>query len=128
MVVSPWRRLMEIVASCITASPHLEYYLHWSLAILQYHGEAAKQAGSSLLGALRAIHKSVGAHRDALVKLCVRALGVWGVRLGAPVSFVHVPWWTSALGTVMLIGAAPHPIPPCAPPINPSPPPPHPQV
>ena len=63
--------MMEVIAESITASPHLEYFMHWSLAILQYHGEACKQAGSALLGALRAIHKSVGAHRDALVKLCV---------------------------------------------------------
>jgi hypothetical protein len=65
----PHLRLLEAVAEAIATSPHLEFYLQWSLAVLQHHGEACRQAGSSLLGALRAVHKSIGSHRDALVKL-----------------------------------------------------------
>lgn len=62
--------LMDLVAAKIAASPHVEFFMRWSLAILQHHGRYVQEHPAALLGSVRQLQKSVLSHRDALAKLC----------------------------------------------------------
>ncbi|TMW63776.1 hypothetical protein Poli38472_002717 [Pythium oligandrum] len=64
------KRLMELLAKQIDASPHLEFYLQWSLAILNTHGSKLRDEPSGFLSTLRALQKSVARHLHDLAKIC----------------------------------------------------------
>jgi periodic tryptophan protein 2 len=66
-------RLLEVVAARLApgpaGSPHLEFTLRWALALLQTHGRAVRERPLVFGGAVRALHRAIVAHRDALGKL-----------------------------------------------------------
>lgn len=66
------KRLLALLAKKMDASPHLEFYLQWSLAVLNAHGAKMRaDSSSSFLATLRALQKSVARHLTDLAKLYV---------------------------------------------------------
>lgn len=64
------KRLMELLAKKIDASPHLEFYLQWSLALLNTHGTKLRDEPSDFMATLRALQKSIARHLNDLAKIC----------------------------------------------------------
>ncbi|RLN88130.1 hypothetical protein BBJ28_00008100 [Nothophytophthora sp. Chile5] len=67
------QRLLQLLAKRLDRSPHLEFYLQWSLAVLNTHGQMLRDdAGSSsaCLPTLRALQKSIARHLHDLAKIC----------------------------------------------------------
>jgi len=56
------KRLLELLGKRLQASPHIEYYLRWSLAILNSHGPMLREHSTEFLGTLRALQKSLAIH------------------------------------------------------------------
>ena len=52
--------MMQSLSECMGKSVHFEFYVTWCESILLGHGSYLKHSGTSLLSALRAIHKAVG--------------------------------------------------------------------
>lgn len=71
-------RALAFCAGAVASSPHLEYNLQWSLALLQAHGRAIRAGSAATLGALRTLQKNVLAHQSALAPMCVRARAQYG--------------------------------------------------
>jgi len=75
-------RLLEFVAARLApgpasgspagSSPHLEYYLAWALALLQSHGRALRERAALFGGPMRALQRSLLAHRESLCRLTER--------------------------------------------------------
>jgi periodic tryptophan protein 2 len=63
------KRLMELLAKKIDTSPHLEFYLQWSLAILNTHGTKLRDEPSDFMTTLRALQKSIARHLHDLAKM-----------------------------------------------------------
>jgi periodic tryptophan protein 2 len=63
------KRLMELLAKRIDTSPHLEFYLLWSLALLNIHGFKIQQNSNEFMSTLRALQKSITRHLSDLAKL-----------------------------------------------------------
>ncbi|CCI41839.1 unnamed protein product [Albugo candida] len=67
------KRLLGVLATQIDQSPHLEFYLQWSLAILNTHGAKLRDHDSgnqSFRSALRSLQKSVLQHLSDLARVC----------------------------------------------------------
>ncbi|RHY31289.1 hypothetical protein DYB32_003624 [Aphanomyces invadans] len=64
------KRLMALLAKGLTDSPHLEYYLTWSLAILNAHGPIIDAHSVEFLSTLRALQKSLVTHFNDLSRVC----------------------------------------------------------
>uniref|UniRef100_K3X6G0 Small-subunit processome Utp12 domain-containing protein n=1 Tax=Globisporangium ultimum (strain ATCC 200006 / CBS 805.95 / DAOM BR144) TaxID=431595 RepID=K3X6G0_GLOUD len=64
------KRLMQLLAKRIDKSPHLEFYLQWSLAILNAHGAKLRDDPSEFLTTFRALQKSITHHLHDLAKIC----------------------------------------------------------
>lgn len=67
-------RLLEIIAEKLSlespkATPHLEFFFAWALALLQTHGSAIKERISVFGPPLRALQKAMLSCRDSLGKL-----------------------------------------------------------
>lgn len=65
------KRLLELLAKRIDASPHLEFYLQWSLAVLNAHGAKLRDDPSDFLATFRALQKSIMHHLTDLAKMYV---------------------------------------------------------
>lgn len=65
------KRLMELLAKRIDKSPHLEFYLQWSLAVLNAHGAKLRDDPSDFLATFRALQKSIAYHLSDLAKMYV---------------------------------------------------------
>lgn len=66
------KRLMQLLAKRIDKSPHLEFYLQWSLAVLNAHGAKLRDDPSDFLTTFRALQKSIAHHLSDLAKMYVR--------------------------------------------------------
>ncbi|TYZ61160.1 hypothetical protein PybrP1_012376 [[Pythium] brassicae (nom. inval.)] len=64
------KRLLQLLAKRIDASPHLEFYLQWSLAVLNAHGAKLRDDPGDFLATFRALQKSVTHHLTDLAKIC----------------------------------------------------------
>mmetsp|Transcript_13043 Transcript_13043/g.19250 ORF Transcript_13043/g.19250 Transcript_13043/m.19250 type:complete len:929 (-) Transcript_13043:181-2967(-) len=64
------QRLMFVLARQMAESPHLGYYLKWSLALLTHHGAFMKANSTAFSSAFRSLHKSLLRHQQDLFKLC----------------------------------------------------------
>merc|ERR1712070_611050 len=66
-------RLMNTIAKVMGTSPHVQYYLSWSLEMLKTHGIHMDKQRSSFLRAFRAMHKIVQTKHDDLQPESVHA-------------------------------------------------------
>ncbi|KAH7470736.1 hypothetical protein PRIC2_001242 [Phytophthora ramorum] len=67
------QRLLQLLAKRLEKSPHLEFYLQWSLAVLNTHGQTLRDDPSSsatCLPTLRSLQKSIARHLQDLAKIC----------------------------------------------------------
>ncbi|CAI5731041.1 unnamed protein product [Peronospora destructor] len=67
------QRLLQLLAKRMERSPHLEFYLQWSLAVLNTHGQTLRDDPSSsatYLPTLRSLQKSIARHLQDLAKIC----------------------------------------------------------
>lgn len=68
-------RFLDVCATKLApgtaASPYVEFFLRWTLALLTAHGRAFKERPSYFQASLRNIHKALLAHKDALSKMYV---------------------------------------------------------
>jgi len=70
------QRLLQLLAKRMERSPHLEFYLQWSLAVLNTHGQTLRDDPSSsatCLPTLRSLQKSIARHLQDLAKMYVAA-------------------------------------------------------
>jgi len=63
-------RLMNTIAKIMETSPHVQYYLSWSLEMLKTHGVHMDKQRSSFMRAFRAMHKTVQTKHDELKTIC----------------------------------------------------------
>ena len=63
-------RLMNTIAKVMETSPHVQYYLSWSLELLKTHGVHMDKQRSSFMRAFRAMHKIVQTKHDELKTIC----------------------------------------------------------
>lgn len=59
-------RLMQFLATITSDSPHLEFYLHWCLELLQTHGQLMDRHRSTFMRSFRAMHKAIQMRQDDL--------------------------------------------------------------
>ncbi|RLN47576.1 hypothetical protein BBJ29_005926 [Phytophthora kernoviae] len=67
------QRLLQLLAKRLERSPHLEFYLQWSLAVLNTHGQTLRDdpaSSSTCLPTLRSLQKSIARHLHDLAKIC----------------------------------------------------------
>jgi periodic tryptophan protein 2 len=55
----PLEILLQVISTMIDESPHLEFYIHWSLVLLQLNGFMIECNRSIYLRVLRALHKAI---------------------------------------------------------------------
>lgn len=63
------KRLLALIAKRIDQSPHLEFYLQWSLAILNSHGGHVNEQSSEYITTLRAMQKSLSHQLSDLARM-----------------------------------------------------------
>jgi periodic tryptophan protein 2 len=63
-------RLMNTIAKVMETSPHVQYYLSWSLEMLKTHGVHMDKQRSSFMRAFRAMHKIVQTKHDEVKTIC----------------------------------------------------------
>ncbi|KAE9361990.1 Periodic tryptophan protein 2 [Phytophthora fragariae] len=67
------QRLLQLLAKRMDRSPHLEFYLQWSLAVLNTHGQTLRDdpaSSATCLPTLRSLQKSIARHLQDLAKIC----------------------------------------------------------
>ncbi|CAI5742767.1 unnamed protein product [Hyaloperonospora brassicae] len=67
------QRLLQLLAKRMECSPHLEFYLQWSLSVLNTHGQTLRDdscSSATCLPTLRSLQKSVARHLQDLAKIC----------------------------------------------------------
>lgn len=64
------QRLLMFLAKGLEQSPHLEYYLTWTRAVLRAHGTELRQQSSEFLSTFRSLQKALSIHLHDLSKLC----------------------------------------------------------
>lgn len=64
------KRLLALLAKRMATSPHLEFYLQWSLAVLNAHGAKLRDDPTEFLATFRALQKSIAHHLSDLAKVC----------------------------------------------------------
>ena len=84
------KRLLMLVAKRIDASPHLEFYLQWSLAVLNAHGAKLRNESTEFLATLRSLQKSIAHHVHDLAKVYVWCGGGGERDKGSWVLYVYV--------------------------------------
>jgi len=63
-------RLMNTIAKVMENSPHVQYYLCWSLELLKTHGVHMDKQRASFLRAFRAMYKVIQTKHDELKTIC----------------------------------------------------------
>lgn len=63
-------RLLQLLATLLDESPHLEFYLQWTLELLQKHGSSLNRNRGTYLRAFRALYKAVASKQKDLQTLC----------------------------------------------------------
>mmetsp|Transcript_48733 Transcript_48733/g.49507 ORF Transcript_48733/g.49507 Transcript_48733/m.49507 type:complete len:99 (+) Transcript_48733:339-635(+) len=61
---------MNTIAKVMETSPHVQYYLSWSLEMLKTHGVHMDKQRSSFMRAFRAMHKIVQTKHDEVKTIC----------------------------------------------------------
>lgn len=63
-------RLLRFIAEHAESSPHLEYDLVWTAAMLTSHGRVLREKKGEMAPVLRALHKSLMGAEGAVAKIC----------------------------------------------------------
>lgn len=63
-------RLMQFLSKVMSNSPHIEFYLHWCLQLLQYHGVHIEKHRGSFMRAFRALHKAIESCHSEFKMVC----------------------------------------------------------
>jgi periodic tryptophan protein 2 len=63
-------RLMQYIAKCMSDSPHLEFYMQWSMEMLKTHGLFLEKHRNTYMRAFRAMHRTVQTHHNELKRIC----------------------------------------------------------
>ena len=63
-------RLMNVIATLLETSPHIEYYLKWALQLLKTHGMHMEKHRSTFMRAFRSMHKSIQTKHDGFKNIC----------------------------------------------------------
>jgi periodic tryptophan protein 2 len=66
---STLERLLQNLAQTMAKSPHIEYYLRWSLGMLQTHGLYVERHRGIFMRSFRALHKSIQMRYDDLIRV-----------------------------------------------------------
>lgn len=62
--------LLQFIAKIAADSPHVEFYVQWSLELLQTHGMKMDKRRGTHMRAFRALHKSIQTRYDELKGIC----------------------------------------------------------
>ena len=63
-------RLMQFLSKIMTTSPHVEFYLHWCLELLQVHGVHLEKHRGAFMRAFRALHKAIECRMSEFKTVC----------------------------------------------------------
>lgn len=63
-------RLFQFVNKGMEDSPHVEFYLNWSLSLLQIHGGAVEKNRPMFMRALRSMYKTIQTRQSELRPIC----------------------------------------------------------
>ena len=63
-------RLMQFLSKIMSTSPHIEFYLHWCLQLLQCHGVHIEKHRGSFMRAFRALHKAIESRYGEFKTVC----------------------------------------------------------
>lgn len=63
-------RLMQFLSKIMSASPHIEFFLHWCAQILKVYGLHFEKNRGSFMRAFRALHKSVESRQSEFKTVC----------------------------------------------------------
>lgn len=94
------QRLLQLLAKRMDRSPHLEFYLQWSLAVLNSHGQTLRDdpaSSATCLPTLRSLQKSIARHLQDLAKMYVVVGPLPRFDTHVPCTNVHFHrcWWCS---------------------------------
>jgi len=62
--------LMNFISSCMTTSPHLEFYLEWCLQVLLQHGKFLQERRGRFMRSFRAMFKVISTRFEELKGMC----------------------------------------------------------
>jgi periodic tryptophan protein 2 len=63
-------QLMQFLSKVIATSPHIEFYLHWCLQLMQVHGAHLEKHRGSFMRAFRALHKAIESRYSEFKIIC----------------------------------------------------------
>lgn len=63
-------RLFQFVNNGMEDSPHVEFYLNWSLSLLQIHGGVVEKNRPMFMRALRSMYKTIQTRQSELRPIC----------------------------------------------------------
>ena len=63
-------RFLQFLSKCLSDSPHIEFYVQWSVEVLNTYGMYMEKNRSKFMRAFRAMHKSISRHYEELNKVC----------------------------------------------------------
>ena len=66
----PLEILLQVISTLIDESPHIEFYIQWSLVLLQLNGYMIESNRTIYLRVLRALHKAIVTKRTDFYAIC----------------------------------------------------------
>jgi periodic tryptophan protein 2 len=63
-------RLMQFLSKIMSTSPHIEFFLHWCIQLLQVYGLHLEKNRGSFMRAFRALHKAVESRQSEFKTVC----------------------------------------------------------
>ena len=66
----PLETLLQVISTLIDESPHIEFYIQWSLVLLQLNGYMIESNRSIYLRVLRAMHKAILTKHSDFYAIC----------------------------------------------------------
>ena len=63
-------RLMQFLSKIMATSPHIEFFLHWCLQLLQVHGVHLEKHRGTCMRAFRALHKAIESRQSEFKAVC----------------------------------------------------------
>lgn len=63
-------RLMQFISKCVATSPHIEFYMEWSLQVLLQHGIFLQKHRGKFMTSFRAMFKAISTRFEELKNMC----------------------------------------------------------
>lgn len=63
-------KLLALLAQMLKEAPHVEFYLHWVVQVLNSHGQFIRDTRSQHMTVLRLLHQSLSGQHDIMARLC----------------------------------------------------------